>query len=365
MAGSFDIGAPHPFCWPKTNGFHTHGSLEEMAQHLKENKTWNVTEKLDGSNVCLSTQGWMSSRNKIISKRDSPITVFQGVHLNKVEALFTKLDTLKELLRKNVFHGKEVEVLLYGELILKGTGMAKYDLYHYKKRQMLPGDIYCFGIGLILPEDTKLPLIFNNGFSHQGTHEHVYIIPMSYYLSQLLHQTHIEHTPLLFTGKLSHVFELDLEDKVFQRIVEGFILSGTQGEGLIKWKYFDHPNSHLKHHFEEMMDLCKDSIASKGVSSLQQLCGIAHKFMTKLEDIDYQRLLYIYFQRKGVELVHFLHRARLEGTLSFNLALEKETEKLFQCIKRSFDDYHWDPKLCFLLKEKIYLAIKTYYQRRV
>ena len=79
MQRSFDIGAAHPFSWPKINGFHTSSSAEEMVHHLKANKVWNVTEKLDGSNVCISTQGWISSKKQIISNRDNPKTVFQNV----------------------------------------------------------------------------------------------------------------------------------------------------------------------------------------------------------------------------------------------------------------------------------------------
>ena len=365
MAGCFDVGSPHPFGWPKTNGFHTSSSLEEMVRHLKANQVWNVTEKLDGANVCLSTQGWMASRNKIVSKRDTPKTVFQGVHLKQVSALFAKLDTLKDLIQNNFFKGKALEVLLYGELILHGTGMTKYDLYHYKERKLLPGEIYCFAIGLVLPEGTDLPIVFANGFPHQGPNQLFHIIPMSFYLSQLLEKTHINHTPLLFSGALSDLVETAyLEDKIFQRKVEGFILSGAQGQGFIKWKYFENPNNALKQHFEDMMELAGDSIAAKGVTMLQQLCGIAHKFVTKLEDVRYNDLLNIFFETNGEAFVQSLDKAKCEGFMSFQLALQMESEKVFRRTKYYLKERcHLDPLFCQILRHQIFVELKKYYQK--
>jgi hypothetical protein len=365
MASSLNMGSPHPFPWPKVNGFHTRSSMEEMVQHLKANKVWNVTEKLDGSNVCLSTQGWMASRNNIICTRDIPKTVFQGVHLKNVNLLFSKLDALKNLLQKNFFKGKELEVLLYGELILHGTGMTKYDLYHYKERKLLPGEIYCFAIGLILPEGTDLPLIFENGFPHQGAHQLCHIIPMSFYLSQLLQKTHIDHTPLLFSGALSDLVEIEyLENKIFQRKVEGFVLSGAKGEGFIKWKYIECPNDSLEKHFEDMMDLAGDSIATKCVTMLQELCAIGKKFITNLEDFRYKDMLKIYFQTEGEQFLQLLDKAKCEGLISFRLALEKETERVFRYIKDYLKETCLlDPLFCHQLRNQISFELKEYYKK--
>jgi len=38
---------PHPHPWPKINGFHTQGAMDEMLRYMREDKIWNVTEKLD------------------------------------------------------------------------------------------------------------------------------------------------------------------------------------------------------------------------------------------------------------------------------------------------------------------------------
>ena len=366
MQRSFDIGAAHPFSWPKINGFHTSSSAEEMVHHLKANKVWNVTEKLDGSNVCISTQGWISSRKQIISNRDNPKTVFQNVPLKNVSLLISKLDTLKDLLQKHFFQGKELEVLLYGELILQGTGMSKYDLYHYRERKLLPGEIYCFAIGLILPEGTDLPFIFENGFPHQGEHQLCHIIPMSFNLSKLLQKTNIDHTPLLFSGALSDLVKNEyLVEKIFHRKVEGFILSGAKGEGFIKWKYIQHPNEDLKKHFENMMDLAGDSMATFGVTMLQELCENAKRFMTKLSDVRWSDMLNLYFESEGANFVQMLDKASNEGSMSLQLAFQKESERVFRYTKKCLKEMSLlDPAFCHHLGNVISFQLKHYYEKK-
>jgi len=366
MESSFDIGAPHPFSWPKINGFHTRTSAEEMVNHLKANKTWNVSEKLDGCNMCLSTQGWMSSRNQIISTRDTPKTVFQGVQLKNISSLFSKLDTFKDLLQKNFFKGKEFEVLLYGELILQGTGMTKYDLYHYRERKLLPGEIYCFAIGLLLPEGTDLPLVFENGFPHQGQHQLCHIIPMSFYLSKLLQSTHIDHIPLLFSGALSDLVENEyLIEKIFHRKVEGFVLSGAKGEGFIKWKYIEDPTDECKAHLDNMWDLAGDSMATFGVGMLKEMFAVAKSFMNKLEDFRCNAMLEIYFESEGEKFIQLYDRSYSDGIMSFKLAFEKETERVFRytkdCLKESC---LLDPTFCHRLRDQISVELKNYYNMK-
>lgn len=366
MSRSFDIGAAHPFSWPKINGFHTSSSAEEMIHHLQANKVWNVTEKLDGSNVCISTQGWISSRKQIISNMDNPKTSFQNVPLKNVSLLMSKLDTLKELLQKHFFQGIELEVLLYGEFILQGTGMSKYDLYHYRERKILPGEIYCFAIGLILPEGTDLPFIFENGFPHQGEHQLCHIIPMSFNLSKLLQKTNIDHTPLLFSGALSDLVENDyLVEKIFHRKVEGFILSGAKGEGFIKWKYIEQPNEDLKKHFQNMRDLAGDSMATFGVTMLQELFENAKRFMINLQDLRWLDMVHLYFETEGANFVQMLDKASNEGPMSLELIFEKESERVFRYTKACLKEITLlDPKFCHQLRDLISFQLKQYYGKK-
>ena len=62
------VGQRHPHPWPKIIGFHTQGAVDKVLRHMRDDRIWNVTEKLDGSNLTISTEGWIASRNLIISK---------------------------------------------------------------------------------------------------------------------------------------------------------------------------------------------------------------------------------------------------------------------------------------------------------
>ena len=364
MATSFEIGSPHPYAWPKTNGFHTRHSVEFIVKHLKENNIWNVTEKLDGCNLCFSSQGWISSRNKIISTRESPKTLFQGVHIQNMLNMFNKVDQLKDFLKTNVFKHEDFQVLLFGELILNGTGMGKHDIFKYKERKMMPGDFVCFAIGLVLPENTALPFIFKNGFLHEGNQGPFYIVPMSFYLTRILEQVHITHTPLLATGMLDHILEMEsLRDKMFGRHLEGLILSGNNGEGFIKWKYNERPSLELAQHYKELKELCMDSPARKSVKKLQELHDFAYNYANKMEDTSYENMMTVYFHVRGIHLLQTLVKAKREGAFTFHLALEFETEKLLNHMRRSHDQM-FDPLLNIQMRDQIKSDLKKYFNNQ-
>jgi hypothetical protein len=276
--------------------------------------------------------------------------------------IFNKLDQLRDFLKKNILKNVDLQVLLYGELILNGTGMGKYDIYNYKERKMTPGDFVCFAIGLVLPEKTNLPFIFKNGFPHQGDQGSFYIVPMSFYLAKVLDQVHITHTPLLATGSLDHILEMEsLREKMICRQVEGLVLSGNDGEGLIKWKYNESPSLSLTEHFKKMKDLCINSPARKSVKQLQRVCDFACNFVNTMEDTSYNNMMYMYFQVRGSKLLETLVTAQSEGCFSFQLALEFEAEKLLNHMKRSHDQM-FDPLLRIKMRDEIKSDLKTYFQ---
>jgi hypothetical protein len=233
------VGAKNPYLWPKINGFHTQGALDQALRHLKNDKIWYVTEKIDGSNVCLSTQGWIASRNNIIGMRGMETCKFQGVEIKKtdIERLFYQMDNLKAKLKLVHLDNVEFELLLYGELILRGTGSSAQDLYNYRKKNRNPGDFYCFGIGLVLPENISLPRIFKNGTLNKEGKENCFLVPMSIHLSQLLTEFDIAHPAVIMSGRLCDILDDEkLVADIVGKEVEGYVLNGIEGEGLLKIK---------------------------------------------------------------------------------------------------------------------------------
>ena len=86
-----------------------------------------------------------------IGERGMETLKFQGLSLEKdrLETLLENACRLKEHFKLNLFENVDFELTLYGELILKATTTRGNDVYNYRKRNVNPGDYYCFGIGLI------------------------------------------------------------------------------------------------------------------------------------------------------------------------------------------------------------------------
>jgi len=115
-----------------------------------------VAEKLDGSNVAVTSAGVIASRRNILLARPTPgdldKTKFSGVKLHSVADMFPKLKRLKRSLEEQYFPGLNVEVILYGELVQKGTATSVSDIYQYRVRGYQEGGYYVFGGGVAFGE---------------------------------------------------------------------------------------------------------------------------------------------------------------------------------------------------------------------
>jgi hypothetical protein len=242
---------PHPHPWPKINGFHTQGAMDEMLRYMREDKIWNVTEKLDGCNLSISTEGWIASRNCIIGERGMETLKFQGVSIEKdrLETLFENACRLKEHFKQNLFENADFELTLYGELILNGTGNSANDVYNYRKRNVNPGDYYCIGIGLILPENAELPSVFSKSIDTSNKEGKQYlIVPINTYLAMEFTDFDIKHVNIIETEKLSIILDdVTLVHNIQDRELEGYILSEVSSKGMIKLKPIGSIPDNIKH----------------------------------------------------------------------------------------------------------------------
>ena len=112
-----------------------------------------VAEKLDGSNVAVSSAGVIASRRNILlsAPGDLDKTKFSGVKLHQVADNFPKLEKLKTFLEA-YFPFLGLEVILYGELVQRGTATCVSDKYSYRSRGYQEGGYYVFGAGLAFDE---------------------------------------------------------------------------------------------------------------------------------------------------------------------------------------------------------------------
>jgi hypothetical protein len=116
------VGSEFQLQWPQIQGVLSISSTEEILNLLEENPVTTVTEKLDGSNLCLSSAQWVASRRRVILDRPTEEELtkhkFCGVALTTLAQVLPKVSKLAEDMKK-YFPNREFEVLLYGEWIQK------------------------------------------------------------------------------------------------------------------------------------------------------------------------------------------------------------------------------------------------------
>ena len=123
-----------------------------LETHSAVNPRVLVSEKYDGSNLAVSSEGVVASRRTVLLVRpcreDLINFTFQSAPLATLDGLFERLLELKKgfasLIPSNV---SLKEVLVYGELILKGTATGKEDRYGYRNKGYSLGDLLIFGVG--------------------------------------------------------------------------------------------------------------------------------------------------------------------------------------------------------------------------
>ena len=118
-----------------------------------------VSEKYDGSNLAVSSKGLVASRRTILlvepTQQDLIKFTFQQVSLGKLYGTIDKLSKLKKGFVSLLPDGRLTidEVLVYGELILRGTASGKDDRYGYRGKGYSEGDLVIFGVGLTFADN--------------------------------------------------------------------------------------------------------------------------------------------------------------------------------------------------------------------
>lgn len=110
-----------------------------------------VAEKLDGSNLAVTSYGVIASRRNVLlfkpTDKELDKCKFSGVKLHKAAAMVPKLGKLVQTFSAHC-KASNLEVILYGELVQKGTATSTEDKYGYRSRGYEEGGYYIFGLGL-------------------------------------------------------------------------------------------------------------------------------------------------------------------------------------------------------------------------
>jgi len=368
----FIIGDDHPYRFPNIKGFLSPNKLDETLQQLAENKVWNLSEKLDGCNVTVSSVGWFASRNKIVADcRDPNLTgrVWNNVSLRNVPLVFEQAIKLREVL-KSALHQDWLQVNLYCELVLPGTSTTPFDIYNYEARNIKKGSLYAFALGLLMPKNVSPPFMFDNAVHMENLSndcDNYYIVPMNKYLSQMFQDLDIVHIPpVAITNLASLLTNPNHIDILINRKKEGFVLTGNErGQGFIKWKY-----NKAEEEKPELTEAANRLIYGNLHSSLKRSAALQIEMVYKsgLFFVNHFSLLETceffntHMARHNERWKKTFQRAANMGYYYLRLAMQGLEDELLRDLVLSLENqrkHKLDPKVVLQLKQEFARCVKS------
>ena len=369
------IGADHPFPFPKIKGFLSENNLAETIEQLRDNKVWNLSEKLDGCNVSVSTNGWFASRNKIVDDcRNKMITrrVWNNAPLRHVPTVYRHALQLKLVLARLFQRVATLHVMLYGELLLSGVSTSHFDVYNYARRNFEPGQIYVFAIGLVLPANTKLPFFLRHGIKVESAEaaaagmEH-YVIPINSHVSELLDELEITHIrPVVIDRLATLLTSSEMVNLLLNRKKEGLVLSGNNGEGFIKWKYNNATalKEQLTLSANQLIDTQEaDSESRRAAENIKRVYESGLDYINKSEKIDHEALFEAHMTQNKEKWDDILEEATKQGNFYLTMAmLELESEVMRDIVwnLKMKENKQLDPKVKLELKSRIVEMVENW-----
>ena len=255
----------------------------------------------------------------------------------------------------------DFQLLAYGELVVPGTASSLEDIYHYNNRNIKVGNIYVFALGLVLKNEIKIPLIFKHGFLNiENVAQPCFIVPMNDYLSVLFKKFNILHMAPKMTNCLSNIlYHPVLNHDLHQRKREGFILSGDEGQGYIKWVYYKTGSP----------DLCKQAhylvqnqwtYEAKGMAEkIQSLYKEAQRFINVSKDSYLNKAIENYMNTKNKEMVEKFQSMYKYGPEYQEIIICQLIRDAYNWLKQ-YDVYQFDPKVKIHLKNRLGHEIRMY-----
>ena len=232
--------------WPEIPSVYL--AKETMINLLKANPIALISEKLDGSNLSVSSKGTVASRRKVIAVEPTAETLnktkFAGQSLGSIQTVLENVKEIKQAIFQPWFPlGQNFEVIIYGEWLQEGTASTKEDKFNYAERHLSKGQFYGFGLGLHFENKAKglkldlknvVQVLKKHKFSAK-IHDHFIIVLLNGELKKLLEKFGILVVPVLHTLPFTKVFSKFAKDLLDQK-VEGYILTIPSLAQILKWK---------------------------------------------------------------------------------------------------------------------------------
>ena len=330
--------------WPEIESVYI--STQTMIEQLQANSVALVSEKLDGSNLSVSSEGKISTRRKIIltkpSSKKLKETKFAGESLATLEPVMTCVKNLAENWQQKI--GAKFELTIFGEWIQCGTASSKEDKFSYEKRGLLRGHLYTFGLGLVFDKGLEKAKKYLNskGFSVSVQSEKFLILILNPELKKLFDQNMILTVPILSTLPFVQVFKKMSAD-LLQHKVEGFIITIPCKNLILKWKGYEDSDPRRIENFIEITAKCKIAEAIGPLNKVLQESILFHaqgrkRFLDKA---------FVSARSKFPRLDDILsdysddEKAKIIQGYKFNLVQEitKDFAKAFGCTQESIEAF--------------------------
>merc|ERR1719219_273464 len=268
-------GATLQHQWPEIESVYL--ATGTMIDLLKTDPISLVSEKLDGSNLSVSSSGVISSRRKIIlvnpSNDELKNTKFAGEPLTSLQKIMKTCQILAENFQKNL--RINFDVTIFGEWLQSGTASTKEDKFSYVDRGLKKGQLYAFGLGLAMPEGQNMSnedqkrvqnWFDSKGFATMVVGDFIILI-LNAELKHLFTKHSIMTVPILNTLPFVKVFD-KMADDLLRHQVEGFVITVPSKGIILKWKGYEDSDPRRVESFIDITDHCK---LAKAIGPLNQV----------------------------------------------------------------------------------------------
>lgn len=341
-------GARLKYQWPSTPNVVSILSTDQIKETLNKNPIVSVSEKLDGSNICISSNGWIASRRVIL------VNNFFEDDLSTIKLVGSSLSSLKQF-EENIraIHGElqrcikiqDFQTLLYGEWLQHRTAVSFEDRYQYKERGFKSGHLYVFGLSIILdnePTEAESMQLEKTLSEELGDsiidkpEPRIFTFGLGSKLLEFLKKHGMDAAP--FIAECSFEAALLNEaftEKLINRTIEGFIMTG-QGF-ILKWKPVESQDRTFQIAAVSALRTNNDSFSiTNAIDALEKVCMSAAEKSDRPKKKPEKRLYAQLFKSAETKF------QRIEDLLDESMTAEKLKEVQIECGLKLKDEMKTD-----------------------
>jgi len=237
--------------WPATPNILSAKTAFKIKDVISSNPRVVVSEKLDGSNLCISSKGWVGTRNVILIQdlktEDLGKIKFNRASLSSLKKIGPQVEKVHQTLTSEL-ERSDFQTLIYGEWLQTRTSRSQEDIFDYRRRHFKDNYFYAFGLGVYFEEqieeaekeriENKIRNELKWGTIESEQKNQLLLAIFGCDLKLFLNHHEIETVPLLTESSLDSVITNKfLIQELLNHRVEGFVL--TSQNLILKWKFVE------------------------------------------------------------------------------------------------------------------------------